>query len=229
MTNNIIIKLNNINKTYGEGDNAVHALKNVDIEIEKEDMIAIMGESGSGKSTLLNIVGLLDNPDEGEYFLKGESITNLKEKDKAYARNRTFGFVVQDFALVEKYTVKQNLEIPFAYSRNKFSRQQREDIIKNILQKLKISDKINSLACNLSGGQRQRVAIGRALVMNPDVILADEPTGALDSKTSIEIMKIFSELNAEEKTIIIITHSNDVAECCEKKIYMVDGEVKNIV
>ncbi len=224
--NNIIINLNNINKIYGEGDNAVQALKDINLKIEKGDMVAIMGESGSGKSTLLNIIGLLDNPNGGEYFLKEKNVIQQKEKEKAFARNKIFGFVVQDFALIEKYTVKQNLEIPFAYCKERYSRQQRNEIINNVLQKLKLNDKVNQLACNLSGGQRQRVAIGRALVMNPDVILADEPTGALDSKTSADIMKIFSELNTEGKTIIIITHSNDVANCCEKKIYIEDGRIK---
>ena len=217
------LELTNIHKTYGQGVNAVHALNGVNLTIEKGDMVAVMGASGSGKSTLLNIVGLLDDATSGDYAINGAKASALNHKKKAGIRNSFFGFVVQDFALIEKLTVSQNIAIPFAYREQKLPAEQRHKVVSAMLQKLGIGDKGGARAQDLSGGQRQRVAIARALINNPDVILADEPTGALDTKTSQEIMKLFKKLNAEGKTIIMITHNESVADYCDRKVIISDG------
>lgn len=182
-----------------------------------------MGPSGSGKSSLLNIIGLLDTATDGNYELDGVSIDSLSSKDKAALRNSKFGFIVQDFALVEKYTVKQNIEIPFSYSKHKTSKAEKNKLVLNVLTRLGIADKINELAYNLSGGQRQRVAIARALINNPEIILADEPTGALDSKNAKEIINILKELNKQGKTILVITHDKNIAASCNNIIGIKDG------
>ena len=221
-----LIQMNGISKTYGSGDSAVHALNNLSIEIQKGEMTAIMGASGSGKSTLMNIIGLLDDPSEGTYHLNGTDVKTYSTKKKAQCRNATFGFVVQDFALVDQYTVRQNVEIPFSYTTNKQLKKDKDKIVRQTLEKLGIANKINISVSKLSGGQRQRVAIARALVCNPDIILADEPTGALDTATSKEIMDIFTELNQQGKTIIIITHDPQIASCCGKIMRISDGQIE---
>src|SRR5690606_30754981 len=188
-----IIKLRNITKVYGEGNSSVYALREINLDIEKEEMIAIMGPSGSGKSTLLNIIGLLDDASKGNYIFMGNNVQNMSIKEKALLRNQKLGFVVQDFALVEKYTVKQNVEIPFAYRKDKLSKKEQEKRIRQTLHRFGIEEKMFELVYNLSGGQRQRVAIARAVINDADIILADEPTGALDSATAEEIINIFKE------------------------------------
>lgn len=216
-----LISINKINKYYGTKNNRNHILKDVSLEINEGDFIAIMGTSGSGKSTLLNILGLLDKYDQGDYFLKDSNIKNLKDKNLALLRNTFFGFVVQNFALIDDFSVYENVEIPLEYG--KVSNKVRKEKINEILKSLDIFEKLNDKAKNLSGGQKQRVAIARALVNNPSVILADEPTGALDTKTTEEIMNIFKELNQNGKTIIIITHDEKVAAVCDKILRIEDG------
>lgn len=220
---NSIIQLKNIKKTYGKGNGTVNALKNVNLNIRKGEMLAIMGSSGSGKSTLLNIIGLLDDATKGGYELFGNSVKKMSSKDKALYRNMKLGFIVQDFALIEKYTVEQNVEIPFTYLKKRISKKEKRKIVTESLESLGIEEKRFELAYNLSGGQRQRVAIARAIVNKPEIILADEPTGALDSETTKEIMNILKELNNNGKTVIIITHDKDVAEKCDRIVNIKDG------
>lgn len=218
-----MIKMKNISKTYGVGDSEVKALNNINLEISDGDLAAIVGTSGSGKSTLLNILGLLDSSFEGSYYLGNIDAKKLSQKEKAKARNKKIGFVLQDFALIEHYTVKENVLLPFRYSEK--PERNPEEKAEAILKKLMISEKINTPVSKLSGGQRQRTAIARAVINDPDLILADEPTGALDSKTSDEIFGIFSELNKEGKTVIIVTHDLMLAEKC-KNIYRIsDGTI----
>lgn len=220
-----IIELSNIKKVYGQGNSAVNALREINISIEKGEMLSIMGPSGSGKSSLLNIIGLLDDATDGSYKLQGNLISTLSSSDKAELRNTTFGFVVQDFALIEKYTVLQNIEIPFVYLKSKITKKEKNERIHNVLKLLGIEEKKYELAHNLSGGQRQRVSIARAIINNPEIILADEPTGALDSITANEIINILKELNNTGKTVIIITHDKDVASHCNRTINIKDGKV----
>ncbi|NMA65964.1 MAG: ABC transporter ATP-binding protein [Clostridiaceae bacterium] len=220
-----MIKLRNITKVYGEGNSSVYALREINLDIEKEEMIAIMGPSGSGKSTLLNIIGLLDDASKGNYIFMGNNVQNMSIKEKALLRNQKLGFVVQDFALVEKYTVKQNVEIPFAYRKDKLSKKEQEKRIRQTLHRFGIEEKMFELVYNLSGGQRQRVAIARAVINDADIILADEPTGALDSATAEEIINIFKELNGKGKTIIMVTHDKDIADNCNRIINIKDGQI----
>jgi len=220
------IKLKNISKVYGEGKTAVKALNNIDLEIKKGEMIAIMGTSGSGKSTLLNILGLLDISTTGEYFINGININSLPEKEKAFYRNEIFGFVVQDFALIEKYKAIDNIKIPFSYTRRKIDKKEITKRIHMVTKKMGIIEKLQEPAYNLSGGQRQRVAIARAIVNDPQIILADEPTGALDSENTKDIMNLFKKLNEEGKTIVIITHDEEVARYCDYTIKLKDGELE---
>jgi putative ABC transport system ATP-binding protein len=220
-----IIELRGIVKEYGKGDNLVCALNGIDLSIQKGAMLAIMGVSGSGKSTLLNVIGLLTTPSEGEYLLQGKQTSSLSQKQKAHARNSIFGFIVQDFALIEKLSVRQNISIPLAYREHKLRGKEKRERVEALLTKMGILDKADTLAQNLSGGQRQRVAIARALINNPEVILADEPTGALDSKTSQEIMGVLKNLNNEGKTVIVITHDKSVLDYCKQAIVISDGNL----
>ena len=214
-----IICLNNISKDYVNKKKTVHALSDLSLKIYQSDMIAIMGESGAGKTTLLNILGLLDTPTKGKYFLYDKDTSELDDERKSEMRNKVFGFVVQDYGLVDYYTVFENVEIPLLYSKDKLSKDQRKDLIEALLLELGIEDKINTKCYELSGGQKQRVAIARALVNKPDIIIADEPTGSLDKKTSGEIMEIFKEINRKEKiTIIIVTHDPEIGSTCSKNI-----------
>ena len=218
-----IIKVDNLVKTYGSGEAEVKALQGVSLTIEKGEMIAIMGASGSGKSTLLNILGLLDKPTDGRYYLNSRPIMTFNTKEMAVLRNQSFGFIVQDFALVDRYSVYRNVMIPLTYSKKPI--RSKKSKIEDVLSQLGILDKKNVLALKLSGGQRQRVAIARAIVNDPDIILADEPTGALDSKTGKEVMSIFKKLNNAGKTIIIVTHNSDVASSCHRIIEIRDGKI----
>lgn len=219
-----LINLKNISKKFGVKDAEVTALKDVSIEINEGEVIAIVGTSGSGKSTLLNIIGTLDRQTTGEYVLRNKNLDKLKEHDLAKLRNKSFGFVVQHFALINDYTVYENIEIPLVYGKVKGS--ERSKIINQVLTKLDIKDKINKKPTELSGGQCQRVAIARAIVNDPQIILADEPTGALDKKTGEQVMKIFKDLNKEGKTIIIVTHDPRIASQCNRIINIEDGMIK---
>lgn len=220
----VLIKLKNISKKFGTKDTEVTALRDVSIKINEGEIIAIVGTSGSGKSTLLNIIGTLDRQTTGEYILKNKNLDELNEHDLAKLRNKSFGFVVQNFALINDYTVYENIEIPLVYGKVKSS--ERRKIINQVLTKLDIQEKINKKPTELSGGQCQRVAIARAIVNDPQIILADEPTGALDKKTGEQVMKIFKALNKEGKTIIIVTHDPRIASQCNRIINIEDGMIK---
>ncbi len=217
------INFSNLTKQFGEGEAKVMALRGIDLDIKKGEMVAIMGASGSGKSTMLNVIGTLDHQTEGEYLFDGKKMNTFKNSELAKIRNRHFGFVVQHFALINDYTVYENIEIPLEYAGIK--RAERKERIKKVLEKLEISEKVNKRPTQLSGGQCQRVAIARALVSNPEVILADEPTGALDQKTGQQVIDIFKKLNEEGKTIIIVTHDSHIAEQCGRIIKIEDGVI----
>lgn len=216
-----IISLNDIKKIYGEDNAKTYALKGIKLDVKEGDMIAIMGTSGSGKSTLLNIIGCIDKPTEGEYILNENNVHNFTQAQLALARNRYFGFVFQSFNLLNDYNIIDNVSIPLLYSK-KFDGSMKRTAIE-MLEKVGLKDQLKKMPSELSGGQQQRVAIARALVNNPRIILADEPTGALDKKTSIEIMELFKEINLTGKTIIIVTHDNEVANYCSKIIKIEDG------
>lgn len=216
-----ILELKNIKKFYGKGELRNNVLVDINLNIKKGDFISIMGTSGCGKSTLLNIIGCLDKFDEGEYLINGKAI---EEKYLSSIRNKNFGFVVQDFALIENYTVEENVIIPLEYE--KISKKEKKEKVIKILEKFKLSEKLCSYPRELSGGQQQRVAIARALINNPNIILADEPTGALDNKNTKIIMEILKELNKAGNTIIIVTHDQEVANYCNRKLYLEDGKLK---
>ncbi|WP_252236810.1 ABC transporter ATP-binding protein [Clostridium sp. CH2] len=218
-----VIGLKDIKKIYGKKDYETVALQSIDLEISEGESIAIMGTSGSGKSTLLNILGCLDTQTSGSYFFNGNSINTFKEKELAKLRNSSFGFIVQSFALIDDFTVYENVVIPLDYSKNK---KKKSEVI-NLLKKLGIDEKINKTPKELSGGQCQRVAIARALVNDPEVILADEPTGSLDGRTGQEIMNILLDLNKKGKTLIIVTHDLNIAKQCHRIVNIVDGKIIN--
>lgn len=216
-----MIELKNISKQYHKGP---MILNNINLCIQDADYVALIGPSGAGKTTLMNIIGCLDHATEGEYFLDGNDVSGYSEKEKARLRNEKFGFVVQDFALINEMTVYRNVTLPLRYSKKKFKKE--KSSIHNLLSNLKIEDKKETKVDELSGGQRQRVAIARALVNSPDIILADEPTGALDQKTGEEVMQIFSDLNQQGKTIVIVTHDPNIAAKCNRIIKIVDGKIQ---
>ena len=205
------------------GDNEVMALRDVNLCIERGEYISIMGPSGSGKSTFMNILGCLDTPSTGEYKFNGVDVSNLNDDDLSDMRNREIGFVFQNFNLLPKLNAVQNVELPLAYAGVEAS-ERRERAVR-ALQRVKLADRMYHKPSELSGGQRQRVAIARALVTNPGILLADEPTGALDSKTGIEIMKLFDELHQEGNTIILITHEQEIANYAIRNVYIKDGSI----
>ena len=223
----IILKLENIRKTYNKKSEEVVALKDISLEVEQGESIAIVGTSGSGKSTLLNIIGLLDIKTEGDYWLNNKKIEDLNEKEIAAIRNSNFGFVLQNYALINDYTVYDNIKIPLDYREKKLGKAAVKRKIREIAKVLDIGEKLRQPAKNLSGGQKQRVAIARALINDPQIILADEPTGSLDKKHTEEILRIFQELNNNGKTIILITHDERVASICKRIIHIEDGEIVN--
>lgn len=220
-----MIRINNIHKTYNNGT-PLHVLKGIDLHIEKGEFVAIMGASGSGKSTLLNIFGILDDYDEGDYFLNGQLIKNLSETHAANYRNRMIGFIFQSFNLIPFKNAIENVALPLFYQG--ISRSKRNALALEYLDKFGLKDWAHHYPNELSGGQKQRVAIARALITRPQIILADEPTGALDSKTSVEVMQILKDLHKEGMTIIVVTHESGVAYQTEKIVHIKDGIIENI-
>ncbi len=216
-----MIKLKGITKSYTVGNNKLEVLKGIDLHIKDGEFVSIMGSSGSGKSTLLNILGILDEADSGEFFLDDKKIDSLTEYKAAKYRNEFLGFVFQSFNLISYKTALENVALPLYYK--KVPRSERTKIAQKYLEKVGLSPWEDHLPSELSGGQKQRVAIARALVTHPKVILADEPTGALDSVTSHEVMKLFREINNEGITLIVITHEHDIAEMSDRIIHLKDG------
>ena len=220
-----LIDLKNVSKSYRNGDQELQVLKNVHLEVEEGEFVAIMGPSGSGKSTLMNIIGMLDRPTSGEYYLEGEEVAKLSEKKLAKVRNQQIGFVFQQFFLLSKLNALQNVELPLIYAG--VSQSKRKALAEQYLKKVELEKRMHHLPSELSGGQKQRVAIARALVNQPSIILADEPTGALDTKTGEQIMELLTELNREGKTIIMVTHEPEIAAFAKRQIVIRDGVISS--
>ncbi len=219
----IMIKIKNLHKSYPIGKDSLHVLKGIDLHIKEGEFVSIMGSSGSGKSTLLNIVGLLDEHDEGDYFLNGQKIEKLDEKKAAILRNKFLGFVFQSFNLIAYKNALENVALPLYYKG--VGRKERQIIAMEYLDKVGLKDWANHLPNELSGGQKQRVAIARALVAKPKVVLADEPTGALDSTTSESVMKLLKDINDEGMTVFVITHEEDIAAQTDRIVRLKDGVI----
>lgn len=218
-----ILNMKNISKIYEMGSEKVIALDDVSLSIAEGEFVSILGPSGSGKSTLMNIIGCLDTPTKGEYILADKKVAGLSEKELARIRNKEIGFIFQSFQLLPKLTAAQNVELPLIYAGVGSS--ERKEISKEILSKVGLGDKIKNLPTQLSGGQQQRVAIARAISTEPTILLADEPTGALDQETGIKILEFFKELNEEGRTIIMITHDKSIAKYGNRIINIVDGKI----
>ena len=223
-----LIELKDIHKTYVMGDIKLPVLKDITLSVEKGDMVALTGASGSGKSTLMNILGCLDRPTSGEYWLDGEEISRLSNDGRADVRNRKIGFVFQNFNLLPRTSALENVIMPLGYTASHLSEKQMVERGKLMLERVGLADRMDHEPSRLSGGQQQRVAIARALVNNPRILFADEPTGNLDTKMSDEILRIFNEINASEGvTIVLVTHEMDVANSAKRIVRLVDGEISD--
>ncbi len=222
--NNALISLKQIKKTYILGEQVVDALKGVDLSITKGDYLALMGPSGSGKSTLMNIIGCLDSPSSGQYWLNKKEVSQMSDADLSDVRNTEIGFVFQTFNLLNRLTAIENVALPLVYAGVPFA--QRIERAKVVLEKVGLKDRMNHKPNELSGGQRQRVAVARALVNNPSLLLADEPTGNLDTKTSHEIMSLFQEIHESGNTIVLVTHEEDIANHAKHIVRMRDGLIE---
>jgi putative ABC transport system ATP-binding protein len=218
-----VINVRNVTKTYGEDEAVVQALDGVTLQVDRGDYVAIMGASGSGKSTLMNIIGCLDEPTSGSYRLDGVPVQALDERRLAFIRNRKIGFIFQSFNLITRTSAVANVELPLAYAHT--GKAQRRAAALTALRKVGLADRVNHMPNQLSGGQQQRVAVARALVTNPVLLLADEPTGALDSTSSAEVLALFDELAAAGRTVVLITHEEDVAAHAKRIIRMRDGRI----
>ena len=221
-----MIDLKDITKVYQIGDEKIYALNHVDLHIAPQEFVSVIGPSGSGKSTLMNIIGLLDTADAGVYTLDGIPINEYSENALAGVRNRKIGFVFQNFNLIAKLSAEENVELPLIYAGTPVRERSRR--VEQALEKVGLSSRAKHMPTELSGGQQQRVAIARALVTDPSVILADEPTGNLDSHTSAEIMEILEELNDQGKTVVLITHDNDIAKRAKRSIHILDGTLSEV-
>ena len=219
-----IIDIKSLRKDYHIGEVTVHALRGVDLEINQGEFVAIMGASGSGKSTMLNIIGCLDRPTDGNYFLDGVNVAGMSKNERAAIRNLKIGFVFQSYNLLSRTSALENVELPLMYNPSVSARERRERAMA-ALEAVGLSDRIDHMPNQLSGGQQQRVAIARSLVNDPVVILADEATGNLDTRTSYEIMSLFQELNARGKTIVFVTHEPDIARCMTRSVVFRDGHI----
>lgn len=217
----MIIELRDIRKTYDMGDTKVHALRGVSLGIQAGELVAVVGASGSGKSTLMQILGCLDRPDDGQYILEGQDVAGLSKNSLAEVRNRRIGFVFQSFNLLHRLNAAENVELPLLYRGMRHPRKQAE----TMLARLGLGDRMHHRPNQLSGGQAQRVAIARALVTDPAILLADEPTGNVDTATSQEIMVLLKELNDEGRTVLIVTHEADIAAHCPRQIHIRDGQI----
>ena len=220
-----VIEIQDIARHFMVGSETIKALKSIDLSIQKNEFVALMGQSGSGKSTLMNILGCLDTPTNGTYTLANKNVSQLKDNSLAEIRNQEIGFIFQSFNLLPKSTALENVMLPLVYAG--VHRQDREKKALEALEKVGLSDRIHHRPNELSGGQRQRVAVARALVNNPSIILADEPTGNLDSTTSVEIMKLFQDIHKNGNTVIIVTHENDIAQYAHRIIRLKDGNVES--
>lgn len=223
--NQEVIRIKGIKKIYKVGNQEVRALDGVDIQINKNEYVAIMGPSGSGKSTMMNILGCLDSPSEGEYILNGTDVSKMDDNELAVIRNKEIGFIFQSFNLLPRYTALDNVALPLIYSGE--SREKREERARVALENVDLTDRMHHKPNELSGGQRQRVAVARALVNKPSIILADEPTGNLDTKTSIDIMKLFEEIHEQGNTVILVTHEEDIAKHAKRIIRLRDGLIES--
>ncbi|MGI9288145.1 MAG: ABC transporter ATP-binding protein [Pseudomonadales bacterium] len=220
-----MIEVSGVNKTFYLGDSAVHALDNVSLSIEQGDYLSVMGPSGSGKSTLMNMLGLLDRPDDGSYFLNGVDTMALDENERARLRREQIGFVFQSYHLVPRLSARENIELPLMLAGVAVKKRHQE--VGVILEKLGIAQRAHHLPNQLSGGERQRVAIGRSIVMKPSLLLADEPTGNLDSRSGQEVTGILEDLNCEGITLLIVTHDNNMGERARRHVRMVDGAISS--
>src|SRR5437868_7564178 len=219
----IVIRTYDLWKTYVMGDQEIHAVSGVDVEIHKGEYVAIMGPSGSGKSTLMNLIGCLDSPSSGKYWLAGRLVSELDDDELAYIRNKEIGFVFQTFNLLPRASALHNVELPLIY--NGTPSEERLEKAKQALARVDLTERMHHKPNELSGGQRQRVAIARALVNSPSIVLADEPTGNLDSRTGEEIMALFANLHSQGNTIILVTHEKDIAQHAHRIIYIRDGKI----